>query len=108
MRWDSIGGKSPTFIVPTRRAVARCGAETLSDRNAVLECPVPAPYSATHGIVRAIVRARAQKPALDGFLGYNDRLFDRDYFVYWDSRVTCIRLRRKESCECRCEVCAYL
>jgi hypothetical protein len=38
--------------------MVHCGAETLSDGDAVLES-----FSATHGIVRA----RAQKLALDGF-----------------------------------------
>ena len=82
--------------------MAHCGAETLSDRDAILECPVPTTYSSTHGIVRA----RAQKAALDGFLGY-----DRLIMTIWCIgilRVPCIRPRRYESCEYRFEVCAYL
>jgi hypothetical protein len=67
MRWDSIGG-SFRYAHQTRCGdaisnMARCGAETLLDGDAVLECPVPIPYNTTHGIVRP----EAQKLALDGF-----------------------------------------
>src|SRR6266550_8637596 len=78
--------------------MARCDTETLLDGDAVL----PSGVSSAHTIQcdAWYCLRQSQKLHLMVFLGENDRLIMTIWCI-GILRVTCIRLRREESCECR-------
>jgi hypothetical protein len=80
--------------------MSRCGAETLSDGDAILECPVHTSHSATHVFVpaRGPDSPEHRNWHLMVFLGLNLRSLFDDHLVHWGSpRYVCAPVARSAS-----------